>query len=125
MIPLNHILPSRIKNIFVSCNFYQKTNSSISFFSSSNKHQSDHLIGCHATLIKTFLISFLKALICFKSIRCLRYFSLSNHKSDMINSFRIIFIKVNIMEVYIINIHTKNTQFLASISPSLLFHHHL
>ena len=66
----HHILLTRTKNIFTpSANFYHYSTLPVKivytpFFSSSEKHQSHHVVGCHAAGIYFLLISFLKALLC-------------------------------------------------------------
>ena len=95
--PPNHILPTHNENIFATpANFYifptlSVKIGSISIFLSSGKHQSYHLVGCHATVINSLLISFWSAL----------HFSnlLGQTKSDMNNSFGIIFNKINIIKI--------------------------
>ena len=76
---------------------------SISFFSSSDRQQSHHLLGCHATDINSSFDSFFKCFTFFK-------FRMSSQKSDMNNSTRII--KIIIVKVNAIRICIKNTHFL-------------
>ena len=58
------------KNALILTHFYNylKNNGSISFFSSSDMHQSHHLSACHATGIISALNSFLKFFLFLKLI---------------------------------------------------------
>ena len=79
-------------------------NVSISFFlfSSSDMHQSHYLVGCHATGTNSFLV-FFTCLVLFIYIK-------KSHKSNMNNSFRIIFIKLwSLRLVLLRSIITKST----------------
>ena len=79
-------------------------NGFIYFFSSSGMQQSLHLAGCHATGISSLLIFF-------KYFTLFKYTTLS-YKSNINDNFRIIFIKINIIEVDIF-IFTLRTSILS------------
>ena len=96
-IPPFCILPTYFYNSSIN-------NKSISFFSSSDTHQSYHLLGCHTTGINSSFI-FFEFLAFIK-------FSMPSQKSDMNNSIRIIFIKIFIAKVNAIKIYLKNTHFI-------------
>ena len=85
--------------------FYFMSKSKSKTFSSTGMHQSHHLVVCHATVIKTFLISFLYALhALFISVT-------QSQKFNINNSFRIIIIKTIIIKDNIIKVDhivTKN-----------------
>ena len=74
-------------------------------FSSSDMHQSHYLVGCHSTGINFFLI-FFTCLALFISIK-------NSHKSNMNNCFRIIVIKIMIIEVSIIKINNNKIHIIA------------
>ena len=97
LIPPFCILPTNFYNPSINIG-------SISFFSSSDTHQSHHLFGCHATGINSS-INFFKCFTFFK-------FNMPKQKSDMINSIRIISINIIIAKVNAIKIYIKNTNFI-------------
>ena len=64
-------------------------------FSSSDMHQSHHLVECHATGINSLLISF---------FTCLSLLTLlTSHESNMNNNFRINIIKISIIKTKFIS----------------------
>ena len=72
------------------------------FFSSSDMHQSHHLLSCQATgIISSFNI-----------FKCFTFFKFNtrSQKSDKNNTIRIIFIKI-VIKINIFKINFKNTHF--------------
>ena len=64
-IPTNQILLTYIKSTFITSHSILSVKvGSISFLSSSEMDQSNHLFGCHAIGISSLLTSFLYALCC-------------------------------------------------------------
>ena len=103
---LNFMIKFKIYKKLLSTLYYFSSikNVSISFFlfSSSDMHQSHYLVGCHATGTNSFLI-FFNCLVLFISIK-------KSHKSNMNNSFRIIFIKLwSLRLVFLRSITSKST----------------
>ena len=89
---------------------------SISIFSSSDMHQSHHLLGCHVIGINSLLIFFFNSSrIFFHVLMFFAFFkfNMPSRKSDMNNCIRIIFIKT-IIKINIIKIYIKNTHFITT-----------
>ena len=78
-------------------------NGLISFISFSDMHQSHHLVGCHAT-----------GILCLFLFKCFALFKFvaPSHKFNMNNSFRVIFIRINIINVDIIKIYIEKNYFI-------------
>ena len=91
-----------VETITATHSFSPVKNSLSSFFYLLASNSSHHLERFHAAGIDSLLLS---SSVLFKSITL-------NHKTDMNNSFRIIFIKISIIKVNIINIYTNKTYFI-------------
>ena len=84
--------------------FTSINNGSVSFFLSSGMHQPHHFVDAMLQVLVAYI--FLKRFMLFKSITpC--------HTSGRSNSFRIIFIKINIIKVHFIKIYTNKTYFIS------------